>query len=100
MQSQRKPHILAHLFRPATEEDETEMDPEVEATPNCTGNKRKNRERSRSANSLNPRIPAPAVAGGGKTATWLRMETFEQIGSKLDFGESCGNAREKMANAD
>ena len=63
------------------------MEPEVEATPNCTGTKRKNRERSRSAGSSpSQRTPTPAVVGVGKTATWLRLETFEQIATKLDFG--------------
>ena len=97
MEELKKEHV--EIFRQATEDDETEMEPEVEATPNCTGTKRKNRERSRSADSLNPQTPAPAGAGGGKTATWLRMATFEQIASKLDFG-GCGNAREEKANAE
>ena len=94
----KKEHV--ELFRPATEEDGTEMEAEIEATPNCTGNKRQ-RERSRSlGSSPNLRTPAPAVVGVGKTAAWLKLQTFEQIAIKLDFGESCGNARGKMKNAE
>ena len=81
------------IFREASEEDGTEMEAEIEATPNCTGNKRQ-RERSRSLGSgPDLRTPAPAVVQVGKTATWLRLEIFEQIATKLDFG-SRGNARE------
>ena len=41
MEEMKKEHV--EIFRQATEDDETEMDPEVEATLNCTGTKRKNR---------------------------------------------------------
>ena len=91
-----KEHV--EIFKPATEEDETKMDAEVEATPNCTGKKR---EHSRSAGSCDPRTSDPALAGGGKTAepAWLRMAGFTQIASKLNFG-GCGNARGEKAKAE
>ena len=99
MEEMKREH--EEIFREATEEDDRggrngdgdfqgsdKGGRNGEATQNCTGTKRKNRERSQSAGSSpDLRTPAPAVVGVGETATWPRLETFEEIATKLEVAE-------------